>query len=37
VRERLASLEAEGIGTAYLQLQDLRDLEQVELLASELL
>jgi F420-dependent oxidoreductase-like protein len=37
VRERLASLGEQGIGTAYLQLQDLRDLAQIELLASELL
>jgi F420-dependent oxidoreductase-like protein len=37
VRDRLAALGSEGIGTVYLQLQDLRDVGQIELLASELL
>ena len=37
VRERIATLEAQGIGTVYLQLQDLSDVGQIELLASELL
>ena len=36
-RERLAELEARGIDTVYLQLWDLRDLDLIELLASELL
>ncbi len=36
-RERLAELEAQGIDTVYLQLWDVRDLDVIELLASELL
>ena len=36
-RERLAALESLGAETVYLQLWDLRDLELIELLASEVL
>ena len=36
-RERLAALESLGVETVYLQLWDLRDLELIELLASEVL
>ena len=36
VKARLAELEAAGVSGAYLQMQDHRDLEMVELIGKEL-